>query len=711
MSVDREYLSLSLTKVLNDIGVNEGGMLKRRRSQLLIESVETIANRTIGNNVTVFNFGSQSEGTTTIGLTSDTDALFCRHDYNIIQDWSEWEYGKDNYLMIQDENTTPGYCFLQLLRSHEPLPMPVLPFEDNKIVDSLGGRMLLKNRMIDSSMVHGSVKHGPSIAFQGMSEMQDKDNVIAYPCKSWPQSASGWLERQGLGTWPTHEMRRSAARTGCFVVPTGSKVSLYPELEWRISTSLAERCLMFDLNITQIRCFVLMKMILKSFLNPRGEINVSSFMCKTVLLHCIESTESSTWKDNNLFTCLTYCLLELHSCVQNDHLSHFIIHENNLMVGQLTNETKLLLSKNISDFIESDGQMLLRIDIDDLGLRLKVEMNLVPQRAYNFQSSLKICNTLSATKLINLASELSVYYKHVLHYVHVFNDTGISTLKQYTENLIAYSVKGHRLEQAAFKLFAPFLYTTYGTALASSSIGENNQVSPEALVWLSAGLNSDNSSSRLKLASVFYSVGDMKKTEDILRQTEHHYFSHPVLPICACWEHAVRVVIDGFGRVCTEQNEDCIKHITAFCVQFIPQEIHCVPQELQYEMYRSTPDGMFHRGPFDYWMDWAVVDTLPFLYFLQYKTYSRLRREREKQQALDKLSKTIEMDKRIKSLWHEETALNLLGQCQEQEERRQEALECYIRSLHVRARNNVAVIHICKLFSCLLNQKLFEVVR
>ncbi|XP_060578427.1 uncharacterized protein LOC132735487 isoform X2 [Ruditapes philippinarum] len=705
MSVDKEYLSLSLTKVLNDIGVNEGGMLKRRRSQLLIESVETIAYRTIGKHMSVFNLGSQSEGATSIGLTSDKDALYCHHNFNIIQDWSEWEYGKDNYFMIQDENTTPGYCFLQLLRPDEPLPMPVISFGDNETVDCLGGRMLLKNRVIDRSMVHGSVKHGPSIALQGMHAMQDKDIVIALPCNSWPQSASGWSERQGLGEWPTHEMRRSAARTGCFVVPTGSKVSLYPELEWRISTSLAERCLMFDLNITQIRCYVLMKMILKSFLNPQGEINVSSFMCKTVLLHCIENTDPSTWKENNLFTCLSCCLLELHSCVQNDHLSHFIIHENNLMAGQFTDETKLLLSKNISDFIQSDGQMLLRIDIDDLGLRLKVELNLVPQRAYNFQSSFRICDTLSAIQYINLAGELSLHYKNVLKNVHVFNDTGIRTLRQYTENLITYSVKGHRLEQAAFKLFAPFLYTTYGSVLASSSIGEDNQVSPEALVWLSAGLNSDNSSSRLKLASVFYSTGDMKKTEDILRQTEHHYFSHPVLPICACWEHAVRVVADDFGRVCTEQNEDCIKDITAFCVRFIPQEIYCVPQELQYEMYRSTHDGMFHRGPFDCWMDWAVVDPLPFLYFLQYKAYSRLRRQREKQQALDNLSKTIEMDKRIKHLGHKETALNLLGQCQEQEERRQAALECYIRSLQVRARNNVAVIHICKILSRLLNQK------
>jgi hypothetical protein len=266
-------------------------VIRGRKVNMLRETMSNLTLRSTGVNETTHYLGSHSECTTTIGLQSDFDQLLCSHQFNIIGNWSEWEHGKENYLLIQDENTTPGYCFLQLLRSDEPMPAIVIPDEYN-IIDRRE-RIMFKNTMKNDFLQGGEEQHGPSIASQGQHGICDRDRVLAFPCKSWPQSASGWLERYGMGRWPTQKMKTYAASTPCFVVPTGSKVSVNPELEWRISTSLAERCLIFNLNITQIRCYVLMKMILKSFLNPQGQKNISSYMCKTVLLHCIENTELS----------------------------------------------------------------------------------------------------------------------------------------------------------------------------------------------------------------------------------------------------------------------------------------------------------------------------------------------------------------------------------------------------------------------------------
>ncbi|XP_060561433.1 uncharacterized protein LOC132721191 [Ruditapes philippinarum] len=690
-----ENLSLMLSEALHDIGVNENIVMRRRRHFMLRETMGNITSRLTDQKETNYFLGSQSEGTTTKGLDSDTDVLNCRHNYNIIQDWSEWEHGKFNYLMIQDENTTPGYCFLQLLKDDEPLPATVNHnvhhFTDRR------GRILYKNTMINNFLV-GAVQHGPSIAQQGQPGLCDLDRVFAFPCKSWPQSASGLSERQGIGRWPTQKMIRYAASTDCFVVPTGSKVSEYPELEWRISSILAERCLMNNLNITQIRCYVLLKMILKSFLNSQDEVNVSSFMCKTVLLHCIKKREPSIWKDYNLLTCLTFCLLELHSCIQNDSCSHFIIPENNLMAGQFTvTETKNELLKNICELIQNDRQQLLSIDIDDLGHRLQVKLYRVPHGAYYFPSSFEIYEEVFTWVYIDIATIISV--EHMLILKHLHNEN-IRTMKHHIVKLMNFSDNGNRLEHIAFKFLAPFLFTTYGSILASSSIAENNQVSHQELICLSAGLNSDIASSKLKLASVFYSTGDMEKAELILRNTEQQYISLPVLPLCRCWIKVKPSVTAEFMRVCSEQNEDCIKHITAMCVRFIQKEINCVPHELQYEMFRSTQGDMIHRLEYkDCWMDWAVVDSLPFLYFLQYKIYSHLQRHQAQQQALSKLIRTIETDKNLK---HRETALNILGQCMEQENRPQKAFNCYLLSLQQRARNNAAYIHICKLLSGLV---------
>ncbi|XP_060559089.1 uncharacterized protein LOC132719342 [Ruditapes philippinarum] len=697
----REHLSLMLSEVLDDIGVNERMVNKRRRVHHLRENMGKIALRLIDKDLVEIHYiGSVVEGTTTLGLHSDNDILYCVHDINVIQDHSEWELGKINYLMIQDENTTPGYCFLQLFQSDKPIPATEIP--DKHFITDRKGRILYKNTLIKDMLEDADHLDGPSIATKGQYGDLDRDRVFAYPCKSWPQLASSWLERQGKGGWPSEKLRRNAASTCCSVVATGSKVSKYPELEWRISTTLAERCLMLHLNMTQLRCNVLMKMILKSFLNPQKEKYMSSYICKTVLLHCIENTELSIWKENNLLTCLIYCLKELHSCVQNDCCLHFIISENNLMAGHFTPEIKQVLLKNISDFIQSDIQCLFRIDIDDLGCRLQVKLNKVPKRAYNFLSSLEIHERLSLNDCGTLALHISAWHDTFLKHLQ---NKDIKTLQQVAENFLTLSMFGTEITLDSCKLLAPFLFTTYGSAMASSYIGGNKLLSQKAMAWLSFGLNSDVSSSRLKMASLFYSVGDMEEAEQILRQVEQQYHSNPLLTVCDCWLKPKPAATTEFARACYEQGENCtIKQMMSFCVKFIQKEINCVPHELQYEMFRSTQDDMIHRDPnYDLWMDWAVIDSLPFLYFLQYKIYGRLQRQQEQQQALNNLIETTVTDK---ILGHRETVLNILGQCMEQENRPQLALESYLLSLQQRRRNNVAIIHICRLLSgILVNQQ------
>ena len=121
-------LSLKLSEVMEDIGVNEEMVMKRRKVFMLMESIHTVSHRSAGNNTTAYYLGSQSEGTTTQGLHSDVDIMYVDY-YYVIQNWSEWKQNKRNYLMIQDENVSPGYCFLQLLRSDEPVPATHIPNE------------------------------------------------------------------------------------------------------------------------------------------------------------------------------------------------------------------------------------------------------------------------------------------------------------------------------------------------------------------------------------------------------------------------------------------------------------------------------------------------------------------------------------------------------------------------------------------------------
>lgn len=250
-------LSHKLSEVLDDIGVNETTIIKRRRACMLVESISNIF-QPFKNPVSIFQFGSQIEGSTTSGLNSDIDDLFCRTEYNVIQDWSEWEKGKLQFLIVQDETTFPGYCLLQAVSPD--LPRPAVPEEvlqDEYFTHDNKGRVLVTHATCLHYLQYGRTRHGPAQTIHYGS--RDLDGVEALCCSTWPKEAVPWLHQQNASGWPTEDMKRYSVERGCFIVPAASRTGVYQNLEWRLSTSLAERCLMFNLNITQLRCYILMK--------------------------------------------------------------------------------------------------------------------------------------------------------------------------------------------------------------------------------------------------------------------------------------------------------------------------------------------------------------------------------------------------------------------------------------------------------------------
>ncbi|XP_045207653.2 uncharacterized protein LOC123559695 [Mercenaria mercenaria] len=713
-----QALSMRLSEVLADIGLDKRTVKKRRIAEQLLESSERISIELRGYNVTGFSFGSQIEGTTTRGLKSDRDRLYCLNPVKVIQDLSEWIPGVANYMMIQDDTVEPGYCLLQLLDHNDPLPATLVPDQvlsyfagrilpDQHFRDK-SGRILLKNTYFPvicdatdamETSPHKGVRHGPAHTTTTHNQGISNDTVLAFFCQSWPLQASQWIEQQGVGHWPSDDMKIYCSNTVCFVVGVGRKGSVNEELEWRISTSLAERRLMFSLNITQIRCYVLMKMLVKTFINPYYEDAISSFMCKTVLFQTIAITHptSNFWRKRNLISCLTKCLSVLYNCVLNESCPHFIIPGNNLMAGHISHEFKPHILEMLRNIINSKGKALLQIKCDKLGAKLQVNNTLSSQFIF-------MDGVIPGLRLLD-TTHFKCYIEICLHYIsksYCSYEVAIQTLLKYIFKLNSISNRGHEMDQRACTLLTPWFYTTLGSVLASRSIQQYNCISENAKDWTSMGLNTDVASSKLKKASMFYCIGDSQTTEIVLKDIEGNYDQTRVEPICIC--HAfpnelTSLPRTGFNIISNDHNEEALQYIAAFCVRYLPCEIHCVPHELRYEMFRSTKDDLAFRYKIDCWMDLAVADSLPYLYFLQYKTYSYLGKQEDKQRALSNLLKTIDQEP---NLGHRETALNLLGQCMEREDRVNDASNCYILSLSLRERNNAANIHICRLLSKLV---------
>ncbi|XP_060605561.1 uncharacterized protein LOC132758063 [Ruditapes philippinarum] len=188
----------------------------------------------------------------------------------------------------------------------------------------------------------------------------------------------------------------------------------------------------------------------------------------------------------------------------------------------------------------------------------------------------------------------------------------------------------------------PWYCTTLGSVLASININQYNTVSADALKLISLGLNTDVASSKLKLASILFCAQEIQKADLVLSEIERRYDLQIVEPVCNCHQFEKEPRKQGFNELCDNHNEEVLQYTTALCVRFLPCEIHCVPSELGYELFRSTQEDIIFRTERDNkWMDCATVDSLPYLYFLQYKVNSHLGRHDQKQAALFKLIRTI----------------------------------------------------------------------
>jgi predicted nucleotidyltransferase len=352
---------------MDDIGVNERIVFMTRRAWLLHESMNDV-------NAIAFHFGSQSEGSTTTDLDSDIDILICLETKQVIQDWIEWKPGKNQYLMVQDDTTSPGYCLLQTVQPDIPVPVQYIQQHEHHRTD-YRGRVLLRHSLCFPS-VRGldGARHGPAqTRYKGPTSVSDIDTVFALSCPSWPKEAEPWLNQLTVSGWPTAVMKRYAAERGCFVVPVASRASVNQDTEWRISTSLAERCLMFSLNMTRIRCYILMKMIVETHIKPKCEDVISSYMCKTVLFHCVADSRFSQWNNSQLLPCLYHCLQRLFHCILSENCPHFIIPGNNLLAGKLSFQTKQQLVEIMKWLTTNIEQSLLAISLDGVGPRLHVK--------------------------------------------------------------------------------------------------------------------------------------------------------------------------------------------------------------------------------------------------------------------------------------------------------------------------------------------------
>jgi len=681
---------MHLSRVLDDIGVIQDMTNLRRHIHLLRETLDAVGCKLQGINVTCYIVGSQSEGTTTVGMDSDTDVTIILNDHLVVFDWAEWDKDKIILLAIRDNTTPPQLCYLQRLRRDLPLKMddPVNPTDE---VDE-EGRVLVSNKWMEDQLwekykhVGPMISHGPSKSFSDKVDM-----VFAFPCASMPEECEFLFRRPRPGHYPKPETLERARRCPTFLVPQGHPFSEHKHLQWRISTSLWERFLVFDFTAEQQHVYVLLKMIRKSFIKPVVGDNLSTFHMKTAVMFTIESCQPDIWRRDNIIACAVNCLNTLLRWISMGKCPHFTTGGVNLFDGKLDKRMLFKLQDVITQIKSHNMWCIYQIEMDMLGFHLVPDIRILDDRRHSNQLKIlrEILFRIPRYVSTTMSCQMSVS-RHQNIYEAVHGTIGHLQLLQSIHN------SGSSLEREAVSLLLPHVYGSLASTLASCGIARQLPVPQFVINLYQLSFTSDLMSTKLKYASMLYCSGQCAAAAQVLTHCEgllgpdvHHY--------CGGRSWTGKNQSDAHLEAGLDGNiTKLLKSHSTLCVMFSIHERCCVPEHLQYEMFRTmTHADQQLRHASNKWMDLVMIDCVPFLYYLQYLVYRQLGQPVRKMAALQKLMLYVAQPGGIRG--HVDTALHVLAHCWELENRPDAAFDYYQQSVLHFPRNNIANWHLARL--------------
>ncbi|KAH3754819.1 hypothetical protein DPMN_189501 [Dreissena polymorpha] len=266
-------------------------------------------------------------------------------------------------LFRMDTRVYPGHCMLLQERQRQNCLQPIR----NALCDNGYGDILLSSCLwVDGWSTYlpplpGEARHeraGPSTpsTYGGMFE---HDFVVGLRCHC-PSILQKWAARPRH--WPPQRIVQKVVSLGAYVTPVGCKGSENYHMEWRICFNTGEAELVNDLNDTQAKVYVLLKMILKEIIKPDNK-EITSFVLKNIILWQAENNPQTKFHARSLFYWLHDGLRELRTAIEKKQLRYYMIPERNLMAA--CGLTDALQSKWVADItvmMEEGPRVILRLE-------------------------------------------------------------------------------------------------------------------------------------------------------------------------------------------------------------------------------------------------------------------------------------------------------------------------------------------------------------
>ncbi|XP_052244900.1 uncharacterized protein LOC127854033 isoform X2 [Dreissena polymorpha] len=747
-------LSKQLSTILEDEGITEEIVMARRITFLMMETALTMISKLSNQSFEYFCFGSQSEGATTLGLRSDVDLLRRIPSINIMQgDSTTWKKGMLNCLMLCIKDY-PQHFNLQVYRSDKPKPVKSKTTHCNGMLLSYGiDCVLLSSEFFRKhfetllqpfSDDKSTYTAGPSVSFS------DYIDIVQALCVSgYIPELQTWLDRPRQGNWPPLKLLEEAKHCAWFLVPVGNPSSHLRNAEWRISPNLIERKLMFSLNITQLKCYILLKVLKRSIKweMEQQEGELTSFHCKTVLFYTLERTQDPPLQESNVAMLLKLCLQTLQTFLKDGVCPHYIIDRVNLFDGKLNstqrhailNKVTVLIDNNLCGFVESKLGNATRLSSDQRFIsHVCICSKLAFERIQWFHISMLAFHWFISKPIDVIGDQLNTLIHKCKEIINCHNANAFEIQAAREILTTALSFRGSIQAALAIQSGISINQDVMDSFKESVQVGDvENQINnlsemlrycnlaseikdclinKHAIETFEKALETNGFSSRLKLASVMYCSGNLQSTKFILEYAERQFYQYSMKSLCRCGSYYNRYI--DHRKMFENKPNPNIESKIALCIIFLSNEAPCVPPVLLYEMTKTgcAPD---YREKMSIKIELngvARVDARVFMYYLQYLTYGGLGIREKQIVVLTKFEdyNSTHIDDRIldlhydhgrnREISHMATALNLLGHCWEMEGDLNKAVSIYALSRDSKPNNNPAYLHIGRLSGDSLDQ-------
>ncbi|KAL3847039.1 hypothetical protein ACJMK2_017971 [Sinanodonta woodiana] len=671
--------------------------------------------------------GSAAEGT--FLAESDFDCMLVLPD-TFVQVTNTVPAGVRGHILFLDTSgCRAGFGRLRLVQRDdtENHAFPNYTFNIAEMLQIINGENYLSSRefvkffvsklKLQNSGIVSIFQHGPCAMIQNQNipyskvdnpdENLEIDVAHALQLDQWPVEAKEWITRKRHYNWPPKEVVHKISQQKCHAVPVGDAKSEYCSLEWRISFLLGERELVWNFNSTQVQCYVILKRLLKKYIEPLAPDQLSSYHLKTVIFWLSEEKGMSVWNDENLLQCVLESLNMLKSCIVKGELQHYFHRQRNLLTYKFED-----VSKKTCVLLKID---VIREDIVPHVLQCVVEWE-------GLYEMWNICNKIPEVfieAMIRRPSDLSTGYKQAQK---VENDRlKYVTLCDIFQKILSASVYPFQIlrqyfalvtkppkeiESSFLEMINMFLDLKLGLAYFSHIIDPMDETFQEfiqdgpmtvqdAETQFCHAEHIDSMAGGLYLASHFFCQNKFSKSNDIiltiLRQDKNLIY----VGMCSNYK-GIQLSPEGNARQVPNNNlcERERKTYPAFDVVFSFQHLHVVPYPVQFECAVAQ---------YDYY-NCLLIHPCVYAYFLLCIGHYHVGAPFQEflSQLDEAVHETIGGFQRYR-------ALNLLGFCYKLNGNLKEAFRCFRESLEetrdFQVGMNAAVYHIGILILSLLEAK------